>query len=121
MVEFYEFEEARIHAGLFISDLPEALGVSWRTLRRWKQTGLVPWWAYRILCLLSGDLAPFGWPDWELKNGVLYQKNLSYRHHNWVPGDLLGGLFTLRTTRTVANDPEYCQQIALPFPRVPHV
>lgn len=119
-VEFYEFEEARIHAGLFISELPEALGVSWRTLRRWKKTGLVPWWAYRIVCLLSGDLEPFGWPGWELRKGVLFQNSLNPRYHFWVPGDLLGDLFTLRRHNFPANDADYNDQLTLPFP-VHHV
>ncbi len=38
---------------------------------------------------MSGDLAPFGWAEWELKRGVLFNKNLNPRHHSWVPGQIL--------------------------------
>lgn len=59
-VDWYDFKEACINAGLFVSEISDALGTSERTLRRWKNTGLVPWWAYRIVCLMDGDLEPFG-------------------------------------------------------------
>lgn len=120
MVDYNDFEDARIIAGVFVSELPEVLNVAPRTLRRWKKTGLAPWWAYRILCLLSGDLEPFGWPGWELKRGALFQNSLNPRYHFWVPGDLLADLFTLRRHHFPANDPDYNDQLTLPFP-VHHV
>lgn len=83
-----ELISARIDAGLFFGELKNVLGTSDRTLARWKKKDAVPVWAVRILELLSGDLEPLGWKDWELKNGYLCHKNLSDRHF-WLPVDVL--------------------------------
>ncbi len=45
-MDWYDFEEARIEAGLFYGRLLEELGISERTLYRWKKQGKVPVWAW---------------------------------------------------------------------------
>lgn len=86
-VSYYEFEEARIEAGLFFDRLLEELCVEKRTLSRWKKQNRVPGWAMKIVELLSGDLAIHGWPEWELKKGLLFNKNLS-DCYAWTAADV---------------------------------
>lgn len=88
-VEFWQFEEARINAGLFFERTLEVLDITDRTFYRWKSAGIVPWWALHIVELLSGDLAPFGWQDWELKNGLLFHKSLDGRYTSWSKSQVL--------------------------------
>lgn len=88
-MNYGQFEEARIQAGLFFVDMLKELCISERTFYRWKKADRVPYWAYRIMELLSGDLTRLGWRNWELKNGVLYNNDLNRRYYSWLPGELL--------------------------------
>jgi hypothetical protein len=92
-VDFATFEEARIHAGLFNGRVKTELGISERTWYRWQRERRVPWWAYRLIQLLGGDLEHLGWPGWRLHRGVLTTETLSPVRHYWEPADLLVSVF----------------------------
>jgi hypothetical protein len=53
----------------------------------------VPWWAYRLVQLLGGDLEHLGWPGWRLHRGVLTTEHLSPQRHWWEPADLMVSVF----------------------------
>jgi hypothetical protein len=42
----------------------------------------------------QATLDRFGWKDWEIRNGVLYNNQLSYRYH-WTPANLITPLFNV--------------------------
>lgn len=90
---FEDLNQARSDAGLLVSDTCKILDISFTTWRRWGQAGQVPRWAYNHIKLLSGDLALLGWSNWQIRNGVLYEKSLNPRYHSWRPEDLLAALF----------------------------
>lgn len=108
-VEFYEFEEARRSSGLFFERLLIELDITERTYYRWKQCGQVPYWAMRIVELLSGDLSAHGWRHWRITGGVLTTDQLNPRYHRWTPGKLLQEIYghgAAMTQGIAANDPQ---------------
>lgn len=51
---FYNLEEARHHAGFFITDTIAALGITRRTYERWRKKQAAPVWAVRLIELEAG-------------------------------------------------------------------
>jgi hypothetical protein len=96
-VDFSDFEEARIAAGLFFERMKSELDISERTYYRWKARGYVPLWAMRLVELLGGDLSAHGWQHWRIERGVLYCARLNARYHSWTPEKLLAALYAVES------------------------
>ncbi|MDO3651348.1 hypothetical protein, partial [Nocardia mangyaensis] len=60
---------------------------------RWKSAGSGPYWAYKALSLLSGDLSHLGWKYWQIEDGWLYNRQLNKRYYRFQPADLLVAVF----------------------------
>lgn len=88
-VIFEEFDEARLDAGFFMSDVEERLGISRRTYYHWRKVGRVPLWAYDLIRLHGGDLTPIGLKRWRLNRDVLYHTDLNPKYHSWPLHELL--------------------------------
>lgn len=102
-MDFQQLEEARQVAGLSFERFLFELNISERTYYRWKQKGEAPYWAGRIIELLSGDLACHGWKDWELKNGRLFCKSLSNRY-SWHHSEITKTVFFARPSHHLVKN-----------------
>lgn len=89
-----DITEARIEAWLSIDQVIELCDIDKRTWYRWLQRG-APRWAIRLVMSQRATLDRFGWKDWEIRDGVLYCKQLAYRYH-WTPAHLILPLFNAR-------------------------
>tara|TARA_R110002072_G_scaffold252653_1_gene411476 strand:+ start:835 stop:1197 length:363 start_codon:yes stop_codon:yes gene_type:complete len=69
----------------------ELCDVSQRTWYRWMARG-APRWAIRLILSQHGSLDRFGWKHWEMRDGCLYNSQLSHRYH-WTPVKLLMPLY----------------------------
>lgn len=86
--------EARIEALLTVDQCIELCDITKRTWYRWLQEG-APRWAIRLVMSQRGTLDHLGWQDWEIRNGTLNYKQLSYRYY-WEPVNLLLPLYNVR-------------------------
>lgn len=86
--------EARIEALLTVDQCIELCDITKRTWYRWLQEG-APRWAIRLVMSQRGNLDYLGWQDWEIRNGALQYKQLSYRYY-WEPVNLLLPLYNVR-------------------------
>ena len=92
--------QARLIAGLTVSDCIQLCDVSQRTWYRWLANG-APRWALRLILSQQGSLDRFGWKHWEIRRGILYCNELHHRYH-WEPAHLLLPLYGI-TDRVVLH------------------
>ena len=86
--------EARIEAWLTVAQSIELCDISERTWYRWMRNG-APRWAIRLVMSQGPALDRLGWKDWEIRKGILYYKQLSYRYY-WTPVKLVLPLYGIR-------------------------
>ena len=90
---FERFEETRWQAFMHVDKACLEMGITQRTYYRWKAEKKAPVWAYNLMKRCTGDLEIFGWKNWKIENGVLYNNGLHHVYHNWKPQDLIKPLF----------------------------
>lgn len=83
--------DARILARLSVPECLELCDVSERTWRRWMRIG-APAWAVRLVLSQQATLDRFGWKNWEIRDGCLYNSQLHHRYY-WTPAKLLLPLY----------------------------
>src|SRR5690606_19114837 len=92
-IDFYYIDQARQEAGFFISETINKLGICRSTWYEWQKQKAAPEWAWKLLKMYSGDLSYLGWKHWEIKEKVLYNRQLSQKYYNWLPADLMVSVF----------------------------
>ncbi len=80
-----EFEECRLESRLNDASAAVFLGVTVRTLQRWRNDG-APGWAMYMLRVHAGHLPWPGWEGWQVDNGHLFPPG--YSRNGISPGDL---------------------------------
>lgn len=80
-----EFELARLDAHLTNNKAAEVLGVTIRTVMRWKASH-APAWASYILRVYAGHLPWPGWEGWQVQHGHLFQPG--FTRHGIKPGEI---------------------------------
>lgn len=93
IMDYLEFQKARLLAGLSISETRKILDISERTLFRWRESGRVPAAAGTLIEILAGDLEIYGWRGWKIERGRLYCDQLNPAYHSWSPGELLATIY----------------------------
>lgn len=81
--------------------LAALFGVSERTARRWRETGLTPAQRRIVDVMVWGDIGALrgGWPGWRLVDGLLYAPTGARPYR---PGDVLALELTLQRVRAQA-------------------
>ena len=79
------FEECRYDAGLSVPGTAEYLGVTVRTVQRWRKGG-APDWALFMLRVRAGHMPWPGWEGWQIDNGYLFPPG--FTRHGISPGDI---------------------------------
>ena len=80
-----DFESLRLDAGLSVSRTAEYLGVTVRTVQRWRKSE-APDWAGSMLRIHAGHLPWEGWEGWQIDNGYLFPPG--FTRHGISPGDI---------------------------------
>ena len=78
-------------AGFTTAEVAEALCVSTRTYRRWRQHGNPSPTAVRLLAILAGFVPWPGWDGWEVHRGSLFPPGYSKR--GIAPGEFFALVF----------------------------
>lgn len=92
-IDFYYIEQARQDAGFFMSEVIDKLGINKSTWYHWKQQKQAPEWAWKLLKMYGGNLDELGWKHWQIKEKVLYNRQLSTKYYNWIEADLMVSVF----------------------------
>lgn len=92
-IDFYYIEQARHDAGFFIAEVIDKLGINKSTYYHWKKQKQAPEWAWKLLKMYGGNLDELGWKHWQIKEKVLYNRQLSTKYYNWIEADLMVSVF----------------------------